>query len=77
MRRIAGIAHMRIDPRAPANRGIVDLALAPRAADGMVEYDIDVVIQRPDDPAKARRVLLYDVVNRGMRLMPMMTGGSA
>jgi hypothetical protein len=73
---ITGKAHMRIDPLATANRGIVDLALAPRAADGMVDYDIDFVIQRPSDPAKARSVLLYDVVNRGMRLLPMMTGGS-
>ena len=74
---ISGIAHMRIDPLDPTNRGIVDLALAPRAADGMVEYDIDFVIQRPIKPANARRVLVYDVVNRGMQLMPMMTGGNA
>ena len=73
---ITGKAHMRIDPLAPANRGIVDLNLAPRAADGMVEYDVDFVIQRPADPAKARRVMLYEVVNRGMRLMAMMAGGS-
>ena len=72
---ITGKAHMRIDPLAPANRGIVDLDLAPRAADGLVDYDVDFIIQRPADPAKARRVLLYDVVNRGMRLMAMMTGG--
>ena len=55
--RITGKAHMRIDPLAPANRGIVDLALAPRDTGGMVEYDIDFVIERPVDPAKARRVL--------------------
>ncbi len=73
---ITAVARMRIDPRAPANRGIVDLKLAPRAADGMVEYDVDVVILRPQDPAKARRVLFYDVVNRGMRLLAMMTGGN-
>jgi hypothetical protein len=72
--RITGKAHMRIDPRAPANRGIVDLALAPRAKDGMVEYDVDFVIERPADPAKARKVLFYEVVNRGMRLMSMMSG---
>jgi hypothetical protein len=72
---ITGIAHMRIDPRAPQNRGIVDLSLAPRASDGMVEYAIDFVIQRPIDGAKARRVMVYEVVNRGMRLMPMMMGG--
>ncbi len=73
---ITGKAHMRIDPLAAANRGIVDLQLAPRAADGMVAYDIDFVIQRPSDATKARRVLFYEVVNRGMRLLAMMTGGS-
>ena len=73
--RIDGIAHMRIDPGDAANKGIVDLALAPRAADGMVEYDVDVVVLRPKDPARAQRVLLYDVVNRGMRLLSMFSGG--
>jgi hypothetical protein len=74
--RIAGVAHLRIDPNAAANRGIVDLALAPRDAQGLVSYDVDLVILRPQDGAKARRVLLYDVVNRGMRLLSMFTGGS-
>lgn len=74
--RIAGIAHLRIDPQAPANRGIVDLARAPRGADGLVAYDVDVVILRPKDGTRARRVLLYDVVNRGMKLLSMFTGGS-
>ncbi|MBW8753314.1 MAG: hypothetical protein JF595_04060 [Sphingomonadales bacterium] len=74
--RIAGVAHLRIDPNAPANRGIVDLALAPRGADGLVDYDVDVIILRPQDGAKARRVMLYDVVNRGMKLLSMFTGGS-
>ena len=72
---ITGVARMRIDPRALANRGIVDLERAPRAGDGMVEYDVDFTILRPVDPAKARRIMLYEVVNRGMRLMPMMVGG--
>lgn len=73
--RIDAIAHMRIDPKAAANRGIADLSLAPRAADGMVEYQVDVVILRPKDGAKARKVMVYDVVNRGMRLLSMFSGG--
>jgi hypothetical protein len=75
--RIAGIAHFRIDPKAPANQGIVDLALAPRDADGLVGYDVDVVMLRPRDGTKARRVLLYDVVNRGIKLLAMFTGGNS
>jgi len=73
--RIRAVAHMRIDPKDPANAGIVDLALAPRAADGMVEYDVDVVILRPADPSRARRIMVYDVVNRGMKLMGMLNQG--
>ena len=56
MRQITGKAHMRIDPLAPANRGIVDLDARAARSDGMVEYDVDFVIQRPVDPKQARRV---------------------
>jgi hypothetical protein len=72
---ITAIAHMRIDPRALQNRGIVDLAFAPRAADGWVEYDVDLVIRRPRNGSKARRVMVYDVVNRGSQLLPIVMGG--
>ena len=75
--RIAAVAHMRIDPAAPANRRIVDLALAPRDADGLVDYDIDLIILRPRDAAHARRVLFYDVVNRGIKLVSMLNAGQA
>src|SRR5687768_466424 len=74
--RISGIAHMRIDPMAPANKDIVDLALAPRDADGLVAYNIDVIILRPRDAAKARRVLLFDVVNRGMKTLSLFNNSS-
>jgi len=74
--RISGIAHFRIDPRAPANRGIVDLANAPRDADGLVRYDSDFVILRPRDGQKASRVLAFDVVNRGIRTLSLINGGS-
>lgn len=73
--RILAVAHMRIDPKDPANSAIVDLALAPRAADGMVEYDVDVVILRPAEAARARRVMVYDVVNRGISLIGMLNQG--
>lgn len=73
--RLVGIAHMTIDPAAAANRGIVDLDHAPRDAQGMVHYDTDVQILRPRDRAKARSVLIYDVVNRGMKMIPSMMSG--
>jgi hypothetical protein len=74
---VTAIAHMKIDPGAPANRGIVDLDGAPRDADGLVQYDIDVQILRPRDSAKARRVMVYDVVNRGNKGISAMRVGSA
>src|SRR6266568_355364 len=64
---VIAVAHGKLDPSAAANAGIVDLDKAPRTS-GLVDYDTDVVILRPKDAAMARRVLFYDVVNRGNKL---------
>ncbi len=72
--KLTGIAHLEIDPADAANRGIVDLDLAPRDARGLVRYDVDLQILRPRDPARARRIMLYDVVNRGMKVISVLTG---
>lgn len=68
---IVAVAHMKINPRAAANRGIVDLDKAS-APDGWVHYQADVVIARPREAAKASRVLLLDVPNRGGKLFQQM-----
>src|SRR5882762_9155900 len=65
---ITGIVHGKIDPEHSANAGIVDLRLAPTDGDGLVEYSEDVVILRPKSVANAKRVLFYDVVNRGNKV---------
>lgn len=65
---ITGIVHGTLNPDHPDNTGIVDLDLAPKDEDGMVPYSTDVVILRPEDPATARRILFYDVVNRGRKI---------
>ena len=62
---ITGIVHGRLLPTHPDNAGIVDLARAPTDADGYVDYTTDAVILRPKSPTTARRVLFYDVANRG------------
>ena len=62
---IVGIAHHKLDPNHPANAGIVDIKRAPRDSQGLVDYSEDVVILRPKSAANAKRVLFYDVVNRG------------
>src|ERR1700682_5983392 len=65
---ITGIVHGKIDPEHSANAGIVDLRTAPTDGDGLVEYSEDVVILRPKSVANAKRVLFYDVVNRGNKV---------
>jgi len=65
---ITGIVHGKLNPSHPDNAGIVDLANAPVDANGYVSYTTDVVILRPKSAANARRVLFYDVVNRGNKL---------
>lgn len=75
---ITGVVHGALDPKDPANAAIVDLALAPRAADGLVDYSTDVVILRPAQAKDAARVLFYDVVNRGNKLgIDSFIGGGA
>lgn len=75
---ITAIAHGRLDPKHPDNAAIVDLDKAPVGADGMVAYTNDVVILRPKSAANARRVLFYDVVNRGNKIAQgLFVGGGA
>src|SRR4051812_18748587 len=66
--RIIGRFYGDLDPNLPANKGIVDLARAPRNARGKVEYSADFDILRPADAAKGNGTLFYDVNNRGRKL---------
>ena len=68
--RIRAIAHGELDPAAPANAGIALIDKAPRNPRGMVEYDTDVEIMRPADPARSSHVMLFDVPNRGNKYVP-------
>src|SRR5581483_4339539 len=63
--RIKGTARGTLDPAAPENAGIADLALAPRNAAGLVEWATDYDILRPQDPQRGSAILVYDVTNRG------------
>lgn len=65
-----GVATGEVDPNDPQNAVITDIALAPRNARGMVEYSMDVSILKPVDQDKGNGVLLYDVVNRGNKIVP-------
>lgn len=75
---ITAIVHGRLDPAHPDNAAIVDLPLAPRDADGWVRYATDATLLRPKHAKDARRVLFYDVVNRGGKLgQGVFIGGGA
>ena len=67
--RMEAVAHGELDPKDPANVGISLLDQAPRNARGLVEYDTDVFILRPADPARGNGALLYDVTNRGSKFL--------
>ena len=66
--KLVGIARFAVDPKHPRNKDIVDLQLAPRNAEGKVEFEADVYLLVPKDLAKGNRALLYDVNNRGGKL---------
>jgi Alpha/beta hydrolase domain len=67
--RIKGVAKGEVDPAAPENKGIVDLDKAPRNTRGMVEYETDFFVLRPAEPQRASGVLVYDVTNRGRKVI--------
>ena len=67
--RIKGVAKGELDPRHRRNKVIVDLDKAPVNARGMVEYETDVDILRPADPAKGSGALLFEIPNRGNKVL--------
>ncbi|MFD2368249.1 alpha/beta hydrolase domain-containing protein [Pseudoduganella sp. GCM10020061] len=68
---VTAIAHMRVNPHHPANRAIADIGMAQRSG-AWVRYKTDVIVLRPRDAAKASRVMVVDVPNRGNKLFMRM-----
>lgn len=66
--KITAIAHFAIDPANRHNKGIVDLTLAPRNAQGKVEFEADVVLLVPCNLKRGNSTLFYEVNNRGNKL---------
>ena len=62
--KLVGRAFGEVDPHDPRNAVIVDIALAPRNARGMVEYSTDIYILRPFERQGNHR-LFFEVNNRG------------
>jgi alpha/beta hydrolase family protein len=63
--RIDARALLAVDPLAPAQAGIVDIAHAPRDETGGVRFETDVQILKPIDMGRANRRLFVELVNRG------------
>lgn len=67
--RMMGTAYGELDPQHPGNAVIVNLDKAPRNARGCVEYAADVYIMRPTDVTRGNGKLLYEVNNRGRKML--------
>ena len=67
--KITGRMYLAVDPEHPANAAVVDLAYAPRNAEGRVEFWTDFYLLQPQDSARGNRRLLMGINNRGNKLM--------
>jgi Alpha/beta hydrolase domain len=67
--RVIGRAKGEVDPRDPANQGIALIDKAPLNERGKVEYATDIFILRPKDSALGNGRILYEVNNRGRKML--------
>jgi hypothetical protein len=65
--RLFGKAHFAIDPDEKGLPSIVDLDLAPRNAQGLVEFSATLDIMTPVELGRGNRRILYEFSNRGNR----------
>jgi hypothetical protein len=67
--RVIGRAKGEVDPLDPANKGIALIDKAPRNERGKVEYATDIFILRPKDFTRGNGRILYEVNNRGRKML--------
>jgi hypothetical protein len=67
--RLTGKVYFAVDPKLPANRIITDIDLAPKNAQGLVEFSSDLYVLRPKDASKSNGTALFEIPNRGGRGM--------
>ena len=65
--KLVGMADFALDPDGPQNGIIVDLALAPRNAEGRVEFSAEFFLLKPVDPTRGNGRLFYEAGNRGSK----------
>jgi hypothetical protein len=67
--KLSGKIYFAVDPRNSANRIVTDIDLAPRNAQGKVEFSSDFYLIKPKDPWRGNGTVLYEVSNRGNKGM--------
>src|SRR6185436_3412689 len=65
---LAGRAYGELDPNDPHNALITDIRLAPRNANGKVDYVATFFLVKPIDMSKSSHLMWHDVPNRGGRI---------
>jgi hypothetical protein len=63
--RLQGTVRFAVDPNLPANHGMADLKLAPRNAEGQVEFSANFYVLQPVDASRSNGTALVEVSNRG------------
>ncbi|MDQ8728004.1 alpha/beta hydrolase domain-containing protein [Bradyrhizobium sp. LHD-71] len=63
--RLEGSVRGQLDPLDPRNTEVVNLDRAPRNAQGLVDYTVDLCILKPVDLSRGNGWLFYEVLNRG------------
>lgn len=71
---IRGTATGELDPRDRRNAVITDIDLAPRNANGNVAYTTTFTLLKPADMGRASGGLVYEVVNRGNKILLLPPG---
>ena len=66
---VTGTIYFTVDPKDPHNSRIVDLAKAPKNAQGLVEFSSDIYIIRPKNAVRGNGCALVEIPNRGGRAM--------
>jgi hypothetical protein len=74
--KLVGKAQGELDPKDPKNAVIVDIALAPRNARGMVEYSFDFYILKPIDLSRGNHKVMYEPPNRGSKTHDSLNRGA-
>lgn len=73
--KIVGKVFGELDPKDPKNAIIVDLQLAPKNANGKVEYSFDFYLLKPIDLSKGNHKMVYEPPNRGRKTIAALNRG--